>query len=84
MPITIKDPELESDIERHAQAGSLRVSKRALSRSILDAAIRAADRRGVSIGRIIDELNPVRVRRARKARRTPPPPVLKLSKSSAE
>lgn len=84
MPVTVKDPELESKLERLGQASGIRVSKRALTLSILDAAVSAADRRGVSIGRIIEELKPVRARRAAKTRRrTAPPPTLKLTKSPA-
>lgn len=80
VPIAISEPELESKLHRHAQASSIRFSKRGLALSILEAAVSAADRRRVSIARIIEELNPVKHKRTTKKKpHKPATPPLRLS-----
>lgn len=56
MAILITDSDFEQRVLVHAAQNSIPTNKKALVVAVADAAMRAAEHRGVSIGRIIEEL----------------------------
>ncbi len=69
MPVTIKHPKLEAKLALLGRANPVPASKRALTLAILNAAVDAARKRGVTIGRIITELRTTGRSTAAKPRR---------------
>lgn len=66
MPVTIKHPELEAKLALLGRENPVPASKRAVTVSILEAAVHAARKRRVPIYRIITELKAARSPRSTK------------------
>lgn len=82
MSVVLKQPELEQKLDRMGRDNPVRASKTRLVTAIVDAAVHAAETRGVSIGRIIEDLKPASASTPTKPRASRGP-ALKLAQPPA-